>query len=64
MQRPVGTVVDFVDLIDYASKHAASDLVQRRVNGAVLQQRIADGEKVPGVKLEFIAQLSLTKVST
>jgi predicted translin family RNA/ssDNA-binding protein len=59
--KPLGSILDWPALLKYAADNEASDLIERRVSGKVLADRVSQKEKVPGVKLEYLAKISLTK---
>lgn len=61
--KPVGKITNFVAFLTWCVEHDASDLIPTRVNGRALQERFENGDRVPGVELEFITDLSLTKLS-
>lgn len=50
------------EVYEYVRKNKAFDLLQRRLNGKAVLDRIEDGKKIPGVKMFRAVKLSLTKV--
>ena len=54
-------VVDWEELVRYASRTKSFDLIKRGVNSRAYRMRLEDGKKVPGVKPFTKVSLSLTK---
>lgn len=62
--KVVGKVEDWAAVWEFAKKHDAFDLYQRRLNNKAWLDRVEAGERVAGVERETVVELSLTKVGS
>lgn len=51
VEEDIPNIEDFEKLCAYAAKTKDWDLLQRRISKAAWEERVADGKKVPGVKV-------------
>lgn len=56
------TASDWSLIYDYIDKHKAPDLLQRRLAEGAINERLQDGETIPGVELIEINDLSVSKL--
>lgn len=59
--KPISQVLDWPAFLEWCVKHEGSGCVQRRVNASEVEQRLLDGDEVPGVKIERDTRLHLSK---
>lgn len=50
------------EFYEYVKKNNAFDLLQRRLSDVAIRERIADGKKIPGIKMFPVVKVSLTKI--
>lgn len=60
--KDVQQVDDWDALFKYVKKNDAFELLQRRLSTAAVQERLDDGQQVPGVKLIKVPQVSINKL--
>lgn len=60
--KEVQQVEDWDAFYKYVKKHDAFELMQRRLAVGAVEERIANGEKLPGVKAFNVPQVSINKV--
>lgn len=60
--KDVQQVEDWDALFKYVKKNDAFELLQRRLSTAAVQERLDDGQQVPGVKLIKVPQVSINKL--
>lgn len=60
--KEVPQVEDWDALYTYVKKNNAFELLQRRLADGAVKERLEANEKVPGVKIVFIPQVSINKL--
>ena len=58
--KPVAT--DWSVIYDYMVEKDAMDLVQKRLNHAAINDRLEEGEEVPGIEFVEVTKLSIGKI--
>lgn len=60
--KEVLQVEDWSSFYAYVHKHKAYELLQKRLSNGAIEERVAEGEKIPGVKKFLTPTVSINKV--